>query len=340
MTSSLLMMMFDDVNPDLLPAGYDAYAGYVDGKYPDYQVIRSKFPRAQVLSIDAIGSQPTADALDVEPGDASNALAVGWAKAKIAANSKLIVLYTSVSNVNSLISTLAAAGITRAQVKIWSAHYGAGAHICGPATCGLTAYACDGTQFTSTAFGDSLDESLLLNDFFGNVVIVQPATDPNLIQGDTGDAVKTLQTRLNVWGYKVTVDGDFGTATLAAVKDFQTKQKLTVDGVVGPQTWGALNVAPPAPKPPAPKPYPAPGHLGEDFTKYALTWDAVVVSGKAVRDYQVVVVQLNGKVLANDTVTGTSTVLSKLTGTYHYNVHVAALGGPAPLQYKTIQIIA
>src|ERR1700730_2776325 len=72
----------------------------------------------------------------------------------------------------------------------------------------------------------------------------QAGGNPVLTQGDTGPAVQTLQTRLNVWGATLTVDGNFGPATLAAVKAFQTAQKLTVDGIVGPQTWSALNLDP------------------------------------------------------------------------------------------------
>ena len=80
--------------------------------------------------------------------------------------------------------------------------------------------------------------------------------NPTLTEGDTGPAVKTLQTRLNVWGATLTVDGDFGPATLAAVKAFQTEQKLTVDGIVGPQTWSALSE-----NPGGAVPYPAPTGL-------------------------------------------------------------------------------
>ena len=36
------------------------------------------------------------------------------------------------------------------------------------------------------------------------------------------------------------VDGDFGPATLSAIKCFQGKHGLSQDGIVGPQTWGAL----------------------------------------------------------------------------------------------------
>ena len=46
--------------------------------------------------------------------------------------------------------------------------------------------------------------------------------------------IKKLQKDLNfVLGTKLEVDGDFGKNTLAALKTFQTKYKLTVDGVYG-----------------------------------------------------------------------------------------------------------
>ena len=80
-----------------------------------------------------------------------------------------------------------------------------------------------------------------------------PGPDPMLRQGDTGAAVKTLQTRLDAWGATLVVDGDFGPDTLAAVKAFQAAHKLSVDGIVGPLTWAALNEPPSGPQP-----YPAP----------------------------------------------------------------------------------
>ncbi|MXV18533.1 peptidoglycan-binding domain-containing protein [Deinococcus xianganensis] len=41
-------------------------------------------------------------------------------------------------------------------------------------------------------------------------------------------------------GYAVTVDGSFGPSTESAVKSFQTSKGLTADGIVGPNTWLAL----------------------------------------------------------------------------------------------------
>ena len=61
-----------------------------------------------------------------------------------------------------------------------------------------------------------------------------------LRQGSKGDAVKALQQYLTACGYSVTVDGEFGLSTEAAVKQLQKACHFTVDGVVGPQTWTAL----------------------------------------------------------------------------------------------------
>ncbi len=61
--------------------------------------------------------------------------------------------------------------------------------------------------------------------------------------GSSGSQVRTLQTKLNNWGYNAgTVDGIFGSNTLAAVKRFQAKNGLTVDGIVGAKTAAALGM--------------------------------------------------------------------------------------------------
>lgn len=51
--------------------------------------------------------------------------------------------------------------------------------------------------------------------------------------------VKALQAMLNNYGYNLTVDGIFGTATHNAVSDFQTKYHVDVQykGTVGRKTW-------------------------------------------------------------------------------------------------------
>lgn len=63
---------------------------------------------------------------------------------------------------------------------------------------------------------------------------------PTLRQGDKGEYVKNLQLIMNMKGYKLNPDGDFGPLTMEAIKDFQRKNSLTDDGIVGPKTWEKL----------------------------------------------------------------------------------------------------
>lgn len=63
-------------------------------------------------------------------------------------------------------------------------------------------------------------------------------------QGSTDTAtIKTIQTKLKRWGYYTgSVDGIYGSKTVAAVKYFQRKNGLAQDGVVGPATAKALGI--------------------------------------------------------------------------------------------------
>lgn len=72
------------------------------------------------------------------------------------------------------------------------------------------------------------------------------AERPTLRKGSTGDAVKTLQTKLTALGYSFEpygADGAFGSLTETRVKAFQLTAGISADGIVGPQTWAALDKA-------------------------------------------------------------------------------------------------
>ncbi|OIJ10112.1 hypothetical protein BKP35_13425 [Anaerobacillus arseniciselenatis] len=70
-----------------------------------------------------------------------------------------------------------------------------------------------------------------------------PQSTTMLRRGDKGDAVKKLQEDLMKVGEELPrfgADGDFGTETETAVKSFQEKHGLTIDGIAGPKTFAKL----------------------------------------------------------------------------------------------------
>ena len=78
------------------------------------------------------------------------------------------------------------------------------------------------------------------------VLFLTPVTQPQtgntdlLRKGDRGDDVKLLQHRLNLLGWQLTEDGVWGVQTDSAVRGYQYKAGLTVDGIVGAKTKAAL----------------------------------------------------------------------------------------------------
>ncbi|MEU8034210.1 peptidoglycan-binding domain-containing protein [Streptomyces sp. NPDC049099] len=66
--------------------------------------------------------------------------------------------------------------------------------------------------------------------------------EPQLSVGSTGTAVKQAQCQLNsVLDRRVNVDGIFGSGTKSAVVAFQQCAGLHADGIIGPNTWSALD---------------------------------------------------------------------------------------------------
>lgn len=79
---------------------------------------------------------------------------------------------------------------------------------------------------------------ILYNIFLENSIVLGLSK-----YGSRGNEVKQIQTKLKRWGYyKGSVDGIYGSGTLSAVKKFQKKNGLTVDGIAGTKTLNAMGI--------------------------------------------------------------------------------------------------
>lgn len=155
-------VMYDSVDVDQIPRDATAVAGYINGRWPTFRQLR-RF-KANRLSI-AVTADVDAACLDVETGDATPEQAPAWVRRQLARGQYKPVIYASRDNVPAVLAELNHAGINRSQIRLWTAHYGAGAHICGGVSCGAR-FTADATQWTDKALGRNLDESLLADTFF------------------------------------------------------------------------------------------------------------------------------------------------------------------------------
>ena len=100
-----------------------------------------------------------------------------------------------------------------------------------PAMCAEALTASGMSIYTASSF-----VSTFCGDAPGETEIIRPES--------TGDRVVQLQTALIALGYPIAADGTYGQRTEAAVRDFQSRQGLEVDGIAGPQTQAALGIGP------------------------------------------------------------------------------------------------
>lgn len=90
----------------------------------------------------------------------------------------------------------------------------------------------------SVAHAESLIEKESFNNSFTNDV-----ADVLSKRGSTGSEVTSIQRKLKNWGYYTgSVDGIYGSRTEAAVKYFQRKNGLVVDGIAGKKTLAAMGI--------------------------------------------------------------------------------------------------
>lgn len=158
--------MFDTVTVETVPANPQAVAGYVGGSFPTYIPLVQRFPHALHLSI-AVNAEEDAECLDVEAGDATPEQAPAWVRRQQLRGVFRPAIYCSVSAAVGLLRILAAAGIRRSEIRLWTAHYTGREHLCSSACgFGFTGQA-DATQWTDRALGRNLDQSLCADTFFG-----------------------------------------------------------------------------------------------------------------------------------------------------------------------------
>lgn len=112
---------------------------------------------------------------------------------------------------------------------LWLAEYGSKLHYTGK----VWAW-----QYTSKGWVNGIKGNVDCNH--GYFEQVNTANTALLRKGDRGDDVKLLQHRLNLLDWQLTEDGIWGVQTDSAVRGYQYKAGLTVDGIVGAKTKAAL----------------------------------------------------------------------------------------------------
>lgn len=86
---------------------------------------------------------------------------------------------------------------------------------------------------------------LLLTVTFVTALLIEngPVVEALSKYGSRGQEVRTIQDKLKRWGYYTgNVDGIYGSLTVSAVKRFQQKNGLAVDGIAGRNTLKAMGI--------------------------------------------------------------------------------------------------
>lgn len=195
-------LMLDSINPALLNGTTDE-AGYVDGWWQTAKVIHGP----HVLTV-AVFASDNADALDVEPGDATTGQAPGWVDRQHSLGDTRPAVYGSVSEWPTLIADLAAHGAYRS----WTAHYDGVPHRCTRA-CNPqlpAGWQADATQWTDNYQGRNVDASNVAADFWDTVQVAAapPAPTPTPPPPVIGAPVNLGDENVQAITGSVTLDGN------------------------------------------------------------------------------------------------------------------------------------
>ena len=208
-----------DLQTKLKKLGY--YDAYVDGDYGDTTVAAVKaFQKKYNLTADGVAGKETLKKLDS-----------AYKNADSAKDNDSLRMGDSGSAVKDLQTKLKKLGYYDGTVD---STFGSGTY---------AAVRAFQKKYNLTADGVAGSETLKkLDSAYKNAD--SDKDDDSLRMGDSGSAVKDLQTKLKKLGYyDGTVDSTFGSGTYAAVKAFQKKYNLTADGVAGSETLKKLDSA-------------------------------------------------------------------------------------------------
>ena len=208
-----------DLQTKLKKLGY--YDAYVDGDYGDTTVAAVKaFQKKYNLTADGIAGKETLKKLDSV-----------YENANSAKDDDSLRMGDSGSAVKDLQTKLKKLGYYSGTID---STFGSGTY---------AAVRAFQKKYNLTADGVAGSETLKkLDSAYKNAD--SDKDDDSLRMGDSGSAVKDLQTKLKKLGYyDGTVDSTFGSGTYAAVKAFQKKYNLTADGVAGSETLKKLDSA-------------------------------------------------------------------------------------------------
>lgn len=139
---------------------------YVGGRWATAASAIARYGRERVVTI-AVSEAEDADALDCERGDvdpADTPAIIRWLHRQLGRSGGLPILYASVSSLNSIVAALDIAGIPRGRYLVWSAHYGAGRHLCAPGCYPTNTVKADATQWANDPRAN-LDTSLIAPHF-------------------------------------------------------------------------------------------------------------------------------------------------------------------------------
>lgn len=123
-----LRTMYDSVTTSDVPKNAAMALGYIDGDYANFQAVKDRLSAKAVVVSVTTGTQPTANVLDRETGDATASQAAKWAKAELAAG-RTPTIYCNLAALGEVLRAVARIGC-RGKVPVYTAHWTGKKHLC------------------------------------------------------------------------------------------------------------------------------------------------------------------------------------------------------------------